>query len=246
MRPLAAFELLNVWESGLSQPLVQKTLNLLSAACPELDFDSLASLSIGERDARLLLLREWMFGPRLKNMANCPKCSGRIEWENDIADIRVQHISHGESTKKFTLEQDEFSILFRLPNSLDILSFDDEGAEGADPAKLLANCIIRAQSNGKDCHADDLPEKIFHALSDRMETEDPQADIRLVLNCPYCSHRWEVNFDIMSYFWIEIDRWAHRLLQDVHILAREYGWSEQDILDMSSVRRQIYLGMVNL
>lgn len=246
MRPLAAYEVLNVWESGHIQTLVQKTLHLLSVACPELDFDALASLSIGERDARLLLLREWMFGSRLKNMANCPKCTGRIEWEYDIADIRLQPIQHDESTKEFSLEQDEFSIRFRLPNSLDILSVIAEGTERADPAKLLAHCIVQIQSNGKDCKADDLPEKVINTLIQRIEKEDPQADIRMILNCPYCSHQWEVHFDIMSYFWAEIDRWAQRLLQEVHILARAYGWSEQDILNMSPLRRQIYLGMANL
>ena len=245
MRPLVAFELLNVWESGFNQTLIQKTLNLLSVACPELELDTLASLSIGERDARLLLLREWMFGTRLKNMASCPECSGPAEWECDIADIRVQHIQHDAPSKELRLEQDEFSIRFRLPNSLDMLSVIAEGSEQANPAKLLASCIIEAQADGKDCSVVDLPEKVIHALSLRMETEDPQADVRMVLNCPYCSHQWEVNFDIMSYFWMEIDSWAKRLVQDIHILAREYGWSEQDILDMSAVRRQIYLGMVN-
>jgi hypothetical protein len=30
-------------------------------------------------------------------------------------------------------------------------------------------------------------------------------------------------------------------LNDVHDLARTYGWSEKDILEMSAVRRRYYL-----
>ena len=51
--------------------------------------DNIADLSIGSRDACLLLLRERLFGSRLVNNAVCPECAGRIEWEQDIADIVV-------------------------------------------------------------------------------------------------------------------------------------------------------------
>ena len=92
MRPPTALELLTVWENSIDQTSLQKTLNLLSIACPEIDIDSVAKLSIGDRDARLLLLREWLFGPRLINITDCPECSMRIEWDTDIKDIRLQPI----------------------------------------------------------------------------------------------------------------------------------------------------------
>ena len=51
-------------------------------------------------------------------------------------------------------------------------------------------------------------------------------------------------FDIGAFFWSEIDAWAGRILQQVHVLASAYGWSERDVLALSPVRRQLYLGMV--
>jgi len=53
-----------------------------------------------------------------------------------------------------------------------------------------------------------------------------------------------VMFDIVSFFWSEICVQAKRLLREVHILARAYGWREADILSMSAARRQLYLEMV--
>ena len=44
-------------------------------------------------------------------------------------------------------------------------------------------------------------------------------------------------------FWAEIDAWARRILREVNILARAYGWRESDILALGAVRRQIYLTM---
>lgn len=229
----------------MNQPLLQKTLNLLSLACPEMGSDAITMLSIGERDARLLLLREWMFGSRLMNMADCPECSERIEWDTNIEDIRLQSPQQRNSSKEFTLEADNFSIRFRLPNSIDISTVIASGAGQPDPAKLLALCVLEIQCSGKACEVDDLSGRALQALNRRMEKEDPQADIRMAISCPHCSYQWEAQFDIESYLWTEINSWAERMLQDVHKLASAYGWSEHDILNMSPVRRQLYLGMVN-
>lgn len=244
MKPLTANELLTVWERGLNLPLPQKTINLLVQACPDMDADAVARLSIGERDARLLLLREWMFGTRLLNMAVCPGCSEHIEWETRVEDIRLQPLQKHDSSQEFSLEKDEFSVRFRLPCSLDISTVIADGTGPPDPAKLMASCILDSNRAGEPCEVDSLPDNVVQALNRRMEEEDPQADIRMVLTCPGCSHQWEARFDIANYLWLEIDGWAERILPAVHKLARAYGWAERDILNMSPVRRQLYLGMV--
>ena len=78
-----------------------------------------------------------------------------------------------------------------------------------------------------------------------MAQADPQADVQLALSCPACSHQWQSVFDIVSFFWSEMNAWAYRILREVHILASAYGWREADILAMSPYRRQLYLKMVS-
>jgi hypothetical protein len=78
---------------------------------------------------------------------------------------------------------------------------------------------------------------------ERIAALDPQADTRIDLSCPDCHHGWSEVFDVVSFFWTEIDAWARRLLRDVNVLARAYGWREHDILAMSTMRRQLYLAM---
>jgi hypothetical protein len=73
---------------------------------------------------------------------------------------------------------------------------------------------------------------------------DPQAELLLDLNCPACQHTWQVLFDIVSFFWMELSVQAKRLMREVHLLARSYGWREADILSMSAMRRQFYLDLV--
>ena len=84
----------------------------------------------------------------------------------------------------------------------------------------------------------------MRAVSDGMEEMDPQGDILLDISCISCGHSWKIVFDIVTFFWTEIDAWAHRILREVHDLAKAYGWREADILAMSPWRRQIYLEMV--
>src|ERR1039458_9446874 len=90
MRALSALELLEVWEDGAAQPLAQRALELLEAACPETSRDSLAALSIGQRDAKMLTMREGLWGPRMAAVVACPVCRTRLELTLDTREILAQ------------------------------------------------------------------------------------------------------------------------------------------------------------
>ncbi len=116
MRPLKAMDLLAVWEHSLNRTVLERVLTLLTAACPEIESEAIAELSIGERDARLLQLREWMFGSNLVNTAQCPQCTQRVEWENRIADIRIQPSPITPLSAEFNLNVEDYGLRFRLPS----------------------------------------------------------------------------------------------------------------------------------
>ena len=244
MKPIGAEDLLNAWERGLNQPLLQKALVLLTAAFPETDTDTLLKLSIGQRDLRLLKLRESLFGRQLCNTALCPQCDERVEWENSIAEFLVNSDPGNETLNEFDLEADGYSLRFCLPNSLDIAAVVN--AEDVDTAQqhLLSRCLLKVECGGKSCKPDQLPESVIELLDQRIERLDPQADIRIQIKCPQCSHHWNLLFDIASYLWTEVNEWAQQLLLVVYKLASAYGWSEREILNLSPVRRQLYLGLL--
>lgn len=247
MRPLDASELLNAWEHGLNQPILQRALILVAAASPELDSDEVAKLSIGARDARLLQLREWMFGPQLLSTARCPQCETRVEWEGKTSDLRLQAISDADSADEFSLEADGYQLRFRLPTSLDIISVMAQAQNDASVAAtaLVKRCVASAVRADNACDFSALPEHVLEALSRQIEKLDPQADISSALTCPECAHQWEVQFDIASFLWTEINSWAERTLRTVHRLASAYGWTLREILNLSPLRRQLFLGMVD-
>lgn len=232
--------MLNIWEQGLHQLPLRRAVILLTAAFPEMPPDSLLELSIGQRDGLLLRLREMLFGPRLVNTARCPQCGERIEWESSVTDFFVQT----ETAEAFELREADYLLRFRPPNSLDIAAAVNAGDAEAAQKMILTRCVLHAEQNGEECAAEELPEAVLQKLAERIEEADPMAEIRLQLDCPECSHGWEAIFDICSFLWAEINDWAERMLRTVHKLAAGYGWSEQAILALSPVRRQLYLGML--
>jgi len=243
MRSLSAAELLNVWEQGQGQLPVQQALILLAAACPEAPPDALAALRIGRRDAGLLTLREWTFGSQLVSLAVCPSCGERLELAFDVADIRA--VDDGPD-EPLSLSVAGCEVAFRLPNSLDLVAVVDVGDAEASRRLLLERCVLAVERAGDaGAHSvDALPSEVVAAIVARMAEADPQADVQLALVCPACGQPWQAAFDIVSFFWSEINAWAIRVLRDVHALASAYGWREADILALSPWRRQCYLEMV--
>ncbi|HBZ31328.1 MAG TPA: phage baseplate protein [Nitrosomonas nitrosa] len=244
MRTLTANDMINVWEQGLNQPLLQKALILLVATYPEMPPDALAEMSIGQRDRHLLQLRARLFGHRLLNSAVCPACGERLEWENRVADFLVSADESNAAASEFHIEVDDYALHFRLLNSLDIAAVINTNDADKAQKLLLSRCLLKAEHSGASCTIEQLPDVVLQKLSEQIEALDPQAEIRINLNCPACSHHWDVLFDITSFLWEEINDWAERMLQTIHKLALGYGWSERDILNLSPVRRQLYLGML--
>ena len=239
MRPLSAAQLLEAWERGLAETRWRRALPML-AASSESSTEGVATLSVGERDRRLLKLREWVFGSELGSIANCESCGERLEWTIDTSILLAAQSSQADAT--FT--RDEYEIRFRLPNTLDLEAVGQSVDADVARAALLQRCVTSALRGGVEVGPSELPETVTEALAERMSEVDPQADVQMNLTCPACGHQWQALFDIESFFWTELQSWAERILSEVHLLACAYGWREKDILELSAWRRQFYLGMV--
>jgi hypothetical protein len=244
MYALSASELLNVWECEKDQTSVKQALALLVVACPEESIETLAKLSIGRRDSLLLTLREWTFGSQLTGIASCPECCEHIELSFDVTDIRITPES-AEPPEELTINANGFEVRFHLPGSQDLAAITGYEDIGIAQEELLKSCIIAAHHNGREISSGQLPSELSEAIAKKMAESDPQSDIELALSCPTCGYQWQAIFDIVSFFWSEINAWSYRILHEVHTLARAYKWREADILAMSPLRRQFYLDMVS-
>jgi hypothetical protein len=214
---------------------------LLALAWPQKSVDEWSNASIGERDRRLLQLREALFGSKFEAIASCPKCGERLELIFSMQDLLTKIDETSMSSEPLRLTADGYEVNYRVPTSADLLAVANNPGEAR---KLLLERCVEARNDGVAIEASALPDAVVKLVGQKLADADPQAEVQILLDCPACSHRWPTVFDILTYLWGEIEDWAQRLLHDVHSLALAYGWSERDILSMSATRRRLYLEMV--
>lgn len=233
MQPLTAPELLTVWEENWQRPPLWQGLALLAVACPDVPEATLLAMPVGRYNAQLLTLHRWHFGPSLTAVTACSACNGTVEVTLDVTSLCQQHGDLPAAWLEINLGDDV--IRFRVPTLGDLIATGAAATVEEGSQLLVQRCLERPP--------DELPPAALAAVTASMETADPLALIELGGTCPHCGHTWSAFLDVATLVWREVQHWAQRTLQDVHLLARAYGWREDEILRLSPVRRQTYLQM---
>jgi len=240
MQTLNPQQLIKVWALGTTQSPIDRALTLLSLALPNSTYDELARLSIGERNSHLSAIREHYFGSTMVCLADCTICKEPLEFTLDTAlfNKRSNEVDI-ESLKPVVLE--DYYFRFRILNSVDL----KQAALRAEvqPAQriLLQRCIVAISYQDTACSIEEVPETVLQQFADYMQQIDPLAQIIIQMNCPACSNKAALTFDIAAFLWEELNAKAKQILNEVHELAYAYGWSEDSILAMSTAHRQFYL-----
>src|SRR5262245_20519547 len=163
MRPLSTAELLATWERGLPQTPQRRALTLLLAACPGATGDELGAESVGRRDARLLQLREWSFGERLRGLTDCPRCGEVVELAFAANDIRAPAaLAPFDATRQ--LEVAGWRLRWRLPTAGDLVALESEREPGAARRALLRRCLVEVAGPGGADDAAALPAPVAETV----------------------------------------------------------------------------------
>ena len=241
MRSASPVDVLGLWEQGRGLPSLRQAILLLASWLNQ-PGDEIARLSIGQRDFALLNLRAALFGQEMVGLTVCPTCHANVELRLNADDIAS--VSSDEPGAVLTVAQDDWEASFRLPTSLDLGELPADADLAANSRRLVERCLLSVCRGEVEVPLQDVSPALVTAIEDRMAEADPLADIQLSVHCPECHHGWEVPFDIISFLWDEVNAWAEQLLTEVHVLASAYGWSEPDILGLSSNRRQFYVRLI--
>ncbi|MCC2641067.1 MAG: uncharacterized protein K0S45_1480 [Nitrospira sp.] len=236
---LSAAALIEIWEQGAGRHSIDQALLVLRYACPERSFDDLCDWTVGQRDARLLEVRRDTFGDRIDCYAECPACRNGLEFELSCESLLAHRSADGTTGK--TVDYAGSTWELRALNSRDLsVAATAPDARTAREA-MLARCVTKRTDRAVSpvTWTDALQE----ALAAGLALMEPLAELLIGLACQACGHVWQSLFDIAAFLWREIVVRSRRLLQEVDVLARAYGWTESDILRMTDQRRRLYVEM---
>jgi hypothetical protein len=230
----AATDLLTLWEAGATAAQARRDKALLT------EFGEAAPVALSERNAALFRMRSHLFGREQRLRSNCPECGVVNEFSVDSEALSEATQMTADARQPDPLTCEEYLIHFRLPDVSDVSAASEISDRPFEDA-LLSRCVTRAERSGLTVPIDSLPHSIIEQLTARMEELEPGAAIRFELVCPECAGTWTAPMDIGDVLWSELQARSERLMLQIDLLARTYGWSESDILKMSWVRRAAYL-----
>ncbi len=226
---VSAENIVRIWEQGRRQHPIDRALTML-AVLSSRPRAELAEISVEARDRMLLAWRCRIFGDDLAGAAACPACGCGV-------DVAVRPAGLTEPEDHFTVDIAGRPIAVRLPNSLDLIAAAGCPSVEAARTMLLSRCVRAGEAGYGD---DDIA-----AIEAELDRRAEISAATLTLSCPDCGRGWSVDFDVAAFAWREIEILAGRLLRQVDELARRYGWSEREILGLSSVRRRFYLELAS-
>jgi hypothetical protein len=226
-------QLLALWEHDERRHPLDRALLLYAFAAPETPSQALADAPLGTCNTALMRWHQEVFGTRLSVWADCPACGERMEFELDST--QLPPMMPAPAAVEVAGQR------FRCPSSRDLAQIAGYTDVNQAANRLLQACASSCLRLPSDEHA---LRHLREAVEDAIETADPWADLSVLFQCPACEHRDEACFDVARYVWEDIDARARHLLNDVHLLAQAYGWSEPQILALSDTRRAAYLAWV--
>jgi hypothetical protein len=251
MRSLSDADLLRLWEGGLRSHPVDRALQALNAAIPEMAYQQLADWPLGRRNEALIEFRCQCFGHDLRGWVACARCYEKLEFAIDGQTIALAGKNRDQSAGGNDLDA---TIVvnhqtFRLPSSRDLATAAMEEEPRGAAIRILESCRLTHCADADSTDIDDSypqswSDEEIEEIGERMAAADPLAETRLTLHCPKCENDWEETLDIVSFVWSEIEARARRLLLEIHTLASAYGWTEAEILSLGENRRARYVEMV--
>jgi len=212
--------LLELIGQGEKLSQLERTLLLLCAARPEVTEDMAWDWSVGDRDRAIW--KAWIHDHNevLEAVSICPECGEIVEFELPLDFALPDAVSDHAS-----LEINGKNIKLRLPTSRDMHN------------ALMGKMNLRMDGGSMD-------ELLQPATDAALEAADPGLDMLITHDCPACATIWKQSLDVCRYVWQDCEMHAKRLFHDIDIIARVYGWSEQEILTLSEQRRLHYVSMI--
>jgi hypothetical protein len=223
-------------EVGGAQTDIELRVETLRRLAPPIDseatWDEFAAADV---DPAFLALRRSLHGDRIVAEIVCRSCGGR----GDIHLSITQYLSaHAPRPPRASMRDGEGwwridEARFRLPLVADLIDAARQTLSPSERAALIEERCVDAgdaRSRRRVCRA--------------LERQAPVLNGELIGACFECKATVTAWFDPAAFVLAEFAQAALAVFEEVHLLARTYGWGEQVILDLPAGRRGRYAALV--
>lgn len=184
------------------------------------------SLVAADRDRLLAAVYHRSWGAKVQTTLLCPACGESFDLDFDLADM-ARSLAGEAADRPIQDEPGVFrtaDLRFRLPTGEDELAAAElPPDEAAD--LLAARCVLEGPSD---------PAR----LGEAMRAAAPLIETELDAPCPACRTVARLTFDLQDYLLDSILSERRRRGEEIHRLARAYGWSLTEILTLTRRRRR--------
>jgi hypothetical protein len=222
--------ILSLWERAVGRPRWHRDDALLR--------DAGAPPALGDRNRALLAIRNALFSRDWALTSACPGCDTVCEFAVDGVALAEGLDARPPADSDTRFDWHGRPIAVREPTVDDLRGIANQGDVAGAVRALLARCLPG------DIDPARLSEDEIDALGAWIESLDPAAAVMFALTCPACGGEWPAPLDVAEALWAEVQRAAELALTDVDALARAYGWTEDQVMGLSPVRRAAYLQLV--
>jgi hypothetical protein len=202
--------------------------------------DLVRQLTAGDRVALLLQLRRLTFGDKMGCVVTCPYCAEEMSVELSARKL-LQPQTHHHPSPGDAVNVEGHAFRVRPVTGADLEALSPSGDQSRLAEELVRSCILSSEPPPPPR----LSEGMMAALSAKLEELDPQADIVLDLSCPACRQPFKTPFLIEDFILRELRSRMSQLENEVHWIAFNYHWNEDEILSLPMRRRKRYVDLIN-
>lgn len=201
-----------------------------------LDASTVWDMPVGSRIAWLLAIADLEGDGPFTVVLRCPRsdCLEQMEIEVTLEDV-LSTVPPG-SAEPVAVAVDGVRFVLRRPTGSDQLRWLGAGPAAMNRRAILQSLIVEGPRELTDGHVE--------ALEAALDEHDPLLRFTITTECLACSVTSEHETSLTDCALTVLQRAQQRVIEEVHVLGRAYGWREPDILALPPWRRSRYLGLV--